>query len=363
MPDSAEDKLITFSIPCYNSEQYMDTCVNSILAACATSDDAGGNPVIPAAEDADFEIVIVDDGSFKDRTAAKADEWAARMPGIVRAVHQENGGHGAAVLTGLAQAHGRYYKVVDSDDWIDRQAGRSLLASIRRLAAQDAGVDLFISNYVYEHVMDNTRSPINYRRVLPVGRVFVWDEMGRFRIDQNLLMHSLTYRTAVLRDGGVPLPSHTFYVDNIFAYVPLPRCKKLYYEDADVYRYYIGREDQSVNEKVMTSRYEQQLRITRIMIDAYHLYDDIASEPLRAYMLNYFTMMMTISNVFSHLSDDPDSEANLDALWAHLKKFDERMYRHARHSATGFFTDLPGNVGRHASIGLYRLARKVVKFN
>jgi glycosyltransferase involved in cell wall biosynthesis len=363
MLDSGCTKLITFAIPCYNSAEYMDTCVNSILAACVPHDGADDGVDVPAAADADFEVVIVDDGSTKDDTPAKADAWARRYPGVISAVHQENGGHGAAVLTGIAHARGMYYKVVDSDDWIDRLAGRKLLADMRRLVASGQAVDLFVSNYVYEHVLDDTRTPIGYSDVLPTGRVFTWDEMGKFRLDQNLLMHSLTYRTSVLRDGGVPLPSHTFYVDNIFAYVPLPRCATLYYEDADVYRYYIGRQDQSVNEQVMTSRYDQQLRITRIMIDAYHLYDDIASVPLRNYMLNYFTMMMTISSVFSHLSKDPDAEANLSALWDHLKKFDERMYSHARHGVMGVFTNLPGDVGHKISTGLYRLARKVVKFN
>lgn len=363
MIDQGCTKLITFAIPCYNSAEYMDACVESILAACALSDDPDGSPALPAADEADFEVVVVDDGSTKDDTARRADDWALRLPGLVRAVHQENGGHGAAVLAGLEAARGMYFKVVDSDDWLDREAGRRVVASLRRLAAEGRDVDLLVSNYVYEHVEDGTRTPIDYRRVLPAGRTFTWDEIGRFRIDQNLLMHSLTYRSSVLRTGGVPLPRHTFYVDNIYAYVPLPRCKTLYYEDADLYRYFIGREDQSVNEQVMTSRYDQQLRITRIMVDAYHLYDDVPSVPLRDYMLNYLTMMMTISSVFSHLSPDPDSDENLRQLWDHLRKFDHAMYAHARHGILGIASNLPGTVGTKISTALYRIARKIVKFN
>lgn len=341
--------LVSFAIPCYNSAAYMDRCIESIMAGCAGADD--------------YEIVIVDDGSHKDDTAAKADAWAARHPGVVRAVHQENGGHGAAVLTGLEHARGRYYKVVDSDDWLDAAALSELLADMRRLEGQGVEVNLFVTNYVYEHVADGTSTAIGYRSAMPVGRPFSWDEMGRFRIDQNLLMHALTYRTQVLREGGVPLPRHTFYVDNIYAYVPLPRCRTLYYKDVDLYRYYIGREDQSVNESVMIGRYEQQLRITRIMIDAYHLYDDVASGPLRRYMLGYFTMMMTISSLFARMSDDPDSDENLRKLWAHLRQFDERMYRKARHGLLGVVTNLPGSVGRAIMTSLYHVARKVVKFN
>lgn len=348
-PNDLPAVLVTFAIPCYNSAGYMDACIQSILDACS-----------PAT---DFEIVVVDDGSQKDDTAAKADAWAARLPGTVRAVHQENGGHGAAVLTGLENARGMYYKVVDSDDWVDRDAVQALLADMRRLLAEGTVVDLFVTNYVYEHVEDGTSNAVGYRGVLPEGRPFTWDEIGKFRMDQNLLMHSLLYRTEVLRAEGLPLPRHTFYVDNIYAYVPLPRCKTVFYRDADLYRYYIGRSDQSINEQVMTSRYEQQLRITRIMVDAYHLYDDVASDRLRAYMLGYLTLMMAISSLFGHMSKEPESDAKVDELWAHLKEFDPRMYAHARHHFLGIGTNLPGKVGRAITAALYRIARKVVKFN
>ncbi len=343
------EKLVTFAIPCYNSAAYMDKCIQSIIDACSPGDD--------------FEIVVVDDGSQKDDTPAKADAWEQRCPGVVRVVHQENGGHGAAVLAGLKAARGMYYKVVDSDDWVDRDAAQALLGDVRRLVAQGEVVDLFISNYVYEHVEDNTQKSVGYRGVLPEGRVFTWDEMGKFRIDQNLLMHSLLYRTEVLRDGGVPLPSHTFYVDNIFAYVPLPRCKKLYYRDVDFYRYFIGRQDQSVNESVMVSRYRQQLRITKIMFEASHLYEDVQSAPLRAYMLNYFTMMMAISSLFGHMSAEPESDKLVEELWGDLKAFDERMYAHARHNFLGVGTNLPGKLGKRITIGLYHIAQKLFKFN
>ncbi len=343
--------LLTFAIPCYNSAAYMDSTIQSILDVCQ----ADGAQ--------DCEIVIVDDGSTKDDTLAKAQDWEERLPGRVRAVHQENGGHGAAVLTGLEAARGAYFKVVDSDDHLDLEAGRALLADMRRLTAEGEQIDLFITNYVYDHVADGTQTAIGYKHVLPEGRPFTWDEMGRFRVDQNLLMHSLTYRTAVLREGGVPLPRHTFYVDNIYAYTPLPRCKKLFYRDVNLYRYYIGRDDQSVNEKVMTQRYEQQLRITRIMADAYHLYSEVESPSLRRYMLAYLTMMFTISSVFSHLSEDPMSEDKLRGLWDHLQEYDDQMYRHIRHGLLGALTNLPGRFGRRVAIGGYHLARKVVKFN
>ena len=88
-------KILSVAVPCYNSAEYMENCVNSLLK--------GGE---------DIEIIIVNDGSAKDNTAEIADRLASENPTIVKAVHQENGGHGEAVNTGLKNATGLYFKVV-----------------------------------------------------------------------------------------------------------------------------------------------------------------------------------------------------------------------------------------------------------
>ena len=106
-----ETKTITFAVPCYNSAAYMDTCIESLLS-CGD----------------DIEILIIDDGSTKDDTREKADAWQQRHPGIIRAIHKENGGHGSGVNTGIREATGRYFKVVDSDDWLDAD-GRACLSN------------------------------------------------------------------------------------------------------------------------------------------------------------------------------------------------------------------------------------------
>lgn len=342
-------KTLTFGIPCYNSAEYMDHCISSLLKGTNAANDV--------------QIVIVDDGSTKDDTLARAREWQQRYPTIIEAVHQENGGHGMAVLAALEHAQGTYFKIVDSDDWLDADACARLMTTLREFIVTDNLVDLVITNYVYEHVEDNTHNVIDYRYVLRRNKVLTWDKIGHFTMAQNLLMHSLCYRTEILRDGGVPMPPHTFYVDNIYAYVPLPRCKTLYYLDVDLYRYFIGREDQSVNEKVMVSRIDQQLRITRIMMDAYHLYDDIESAKLRSYMVGYFTLMMAVCSIFSRLSDEPDAMDNCEELWRHLKAYDKRMYRRARMGMVGIATNLPTKVGEKFTLGIYRVASKLVKFN
>ena len=183
-PAGEGHKVLSFGIPSYNAAKDMDHCITSILEGSKFA--------------SDIEIIIVDDGS-EDETGAKADEWEARYPGIVRVVHQENGGHGMAVRAGLREAQGTYYKVVDSDDWLDAAALSTMLTILRGFEERNLRVDLFISNYVYEKVHEGTHTTISYRMALPRKKVFSWEEIGRFRPDQNLLMHSLCYRTDVLR--------------------------------------------------------------------------------------------------------------------------------------------------------------------
>lgn len=338
-------KTITFAVPCYNSAEYMDKCIESLLA-CGD----------------DIEILLVDDGSTKDDTAAKADAWQERHPDIIRAIHKENGGHGSAVNTGLANATARYFKVVDSDDWLDADAMVPVMRYLRRQMELRDPTDLVIANYVYEKVYENTRTVIRYRNVFPVEREFTWDEVGTFNPSQYLLMHSVIYRTDLLADMGLKLSEHCFYVDNIFVYEPLPHVRTMYYLDVDMYRYFIGRADQSVNESVMMSRIDQQLRVTRTMIDAVDVMA-IGQKRLRHYMENYLSMMMCICSVFLRMRNTEEDRKKLDDIWAYLKEEDPALHRRVRANVVNVGTNLPGELGRRIGLGGYHLAQKIFKFN
>lgn len=339
-------KLITFAVPCYNSAAYMEHCIRTLLH--------GGDEV---------EIIIINDGS-KDETAAIADRYQAMHPNIIKAVHQENGGHGEGVNQGLRNATGLYYKVVDSDDWLDADALDKLLDQLRIFAQMENPVDLVVANYVYEHVEDNTQKVMRYTSVLPQDRIFTWNEVGRFKPSQFILMHAATYRTQVLRDSGVVLPKHTFYVDNVYVYVPLPYVKSIYYMDIDLYRYFIGRADQSVTEENMIKRIDQQLRITRIIIDAHDLQAiEKENERLASYMYHFVSMMLMICNIYLLMSGTPENLAKAKTLWQDLKTWRPALYRRMRYRSANVCFLLPGKVGRDIDIFFYKLVRRIYKFN
>lgn len=337
-------KYISFTIPCYNSQDYMAHAIESILP--------GGDEV---------EIIIVNDGS-KDKTSQIAHEYMDKYPDIIKVIDKENGGHGDAVNAGLANASGKYFKVVDSDDWVDEEALHKILMLLRHLEEDNEQIDMLISNYVYEKAGVTHKKCIHYRNVLPQDEVFRWDDIGHFRLDQYILMHSVIYRTDMLKLSQMRLPKHTFYVDNIYVYYPLPHVRKIYYLDVDFYRYFIGREDQSVNEKVMIARVDQQIFVTKTMIDMYQL-KKVTSKKLRQYMINYLAIMMTVSSILLIRSKEKENLEKKKELWLYLKKRDMKTYIKIRYGILGQTMNIPGKSGRKISSLAYTVARRIIGFN
>src|SRR5699024_3443350 len=188
------------------------------------------------------------------------------------------------------------------------------LQVLRRFEDEGEEVDMLIANYVYEKEGVDNKKCIHYRNVLPQDEIFHWTDIGHFHLDQYILMHSVIYRTELLLLCQLRLPKHTFYVDNIYVYYPLPHVRKLYYMDEDFYRYYIGREDQSVNEKVMIRRLDQQIFVTKKMIDMYQM-KEITNKKLKRYMVNYLAIMMTVSSILCIRSKEKENLDKKKELW------------------------------------------------
>ena len=314
-------KLLTIAIPCYNSAAYMERCIESLLP--------GGEEV---------EILIVDDGSQKD------------------------GGHGEAVNTGLRNAQGIFFKVVDSDDWVNGEAYREVLNTLRRFAHENQRLDMLLTNFVYEKQGAKRKAVMNYRTAIPKDELIDWSSVRMFMLGQYILMHSVVYRTELLRGCGLELPKHTFYVDNIFVYQPLPHVKSMYYLDVNFYRYFIGRSDQSVNEQVMIGRIDQQLRVTKLMLGYYDV-TKIPNRKLKHYMTSYLEIMMTICSVLAIKSGTEENMEKKKELWESLKKQNLALWLRLRFGFLGQGCNLPGKGGRELLILGYKITQKFYGFN
>lgn len=337
-------KLLSVVIPCYNSQEYMRHCIESLLP--------GGDKV---------ELLIVNDGSV-DQTAEIAEEYARTYPTIVKVIHQLNGGHGEAVNTGIKNATGLYFKVVDSDDWVDETAYAKILTTLESLSGTVSPVDMLISNYVYEKVGVINKTVVHYENAIPENRILSWNEVGRFRKGQYILMHSVIYRTQLLHECGLILPKHTFYVDNLFVFVPLPYVKKLYYLNVDFYRYFIGREDQSVNEQVMIKRIDQQIKVNKLMFELVDLHK-VTNGRCRKYMMNYLEIITVVSTILLIRSGTEENLNKKRELWNYIKKKDFRLFYRLRSGIMGTTVNLPGRAGRKISLAAYRISQRVVGFN
>ncbi|MDR0958202.1 MAG: glycosyltransferase [Clostridiales bacterium] len=336
-------KILSIVVPCYNSESYIQRCLDSLLEA----------------ECDDLEIIIVNDGS-SDRTPEIADAYARKYSETVKSVHRPNGGHGAAINTGLESVSGAFFKIVDSDDWVSPNALKLTIEALRPYA--DGSLDLFISNFVYEKENKKHKKVMSFEGFLPQDRIFRWSEAGRFRVGRYMLMHALTYRTSLLKEIHFHLPEHTFYVDNLYAYTPLPKVKTLFYLNTDLYHYYIGRADQSVNEKVMLKRIDQQLKVNKLMAQEVCI-SNINDPKIRAYMLKYLEIVTTVSSIMALRANNAENLEKKKQLWMFLKDTDKAAYKKLRMGLLGIGLHLRGSIGRGIALSVYYTTQKIVGFN
>lgn len=339
---------LTLVVPCYNSQEYMQVSIDSLL-----------KPGYP-----DIEVIIVNDGSIDD-TARIADEIQAAHPDRVKVVHKVNGGHGSAINAGLAAATGTYFKVLDSDDWLDPDAYQEVMTLLRKLGSEDRELDLLVTNFVYEKQGKRNKRSVHYRHALPRNQIFGWKQARSFWTWQYMLMHSMIYRTELLRECDLRVPEHSFYVDNYFAFVPLPQVHRIGYLDVDLYRYFIGRDDQSVNEKVMIGRIDQQINVNMLMVK--HLSqarkDMTLPASLERYMTRYATLVTAVSSVLLLRDGSPNSLEKKNQIWRDIEAIDPDLSKELRKPLVGWVVSRDTKLTRFAMRVGYHASKILVGFN
>ena len=333
-------KLLSIVIPCYNSQDYMEHCIQTLLK--------GKDEV---------EILIVNDGST-DRTAEIADQYAKKYPTIVKTIHQKNTGHGGAVNTGLKNATGIFFKVVDSDDWVNFKSYQEVLTTLHQIILNQDKLDMLLCNFVYENKHVKRKKIMHYRKIFPTNQIFTWKDLKSFPTGYYILMHSIIYRTQFLKSFNFALPKHTFYVDNLFVYYPLPHVKNMYYLDTNFYRYYIGRDDQSVHEVNMIKRIDQQIYITKLAINAFDI-SKLSPKYLRKCAHQHLEILMAITSSLLLRSGTKENLEKKRALWRYLKRNQRKIYRKIRYGFLGVGCNWPGKAGRTLSVKIYQLVRRV----
>ncbi len=341
MPDR---KLLTLAVPAYNAGSFLHQCLDTLV-------DAGSA----------LEVLVVNDGS-KDNTLEVAHAYQQKYPDVIVAVDQQNRNWGGVINHALELAKGEYFYVVDSDDWLDPAVLKEVLAKLAELDAADSLVDLFVVNYVYNQVEENARHTIQYRKLIPHDKVVTWDDLSQPKIDQYLMIHSMLYRTSVVRESGLVLPEGESYMDSLLMLKPLRFVKTLYYHDCDLYWYTIGREGQSVEPAVLKKHINEQIHATHLAIDGFDYAGLQAISPrLASCSLRYLSAMMTVSSIHLFQINTPESIAANDELWAYLKSIDPVLYRRLHATFAGLVYRKTA-FGRAVAKFGYNVGAKIFKY-
>lgn len=336
-------KLITFCIPAYNSAPFLHFAVDSLLPFGA-----------------DIEVIIIDDGS-KDETGRIADDYAKNYP-FIQAIHQPNGGHGEGINNGLAHAHGVYFKVLDSDDWVDGEALKTLLAHIR---SHQSWADLYLTNYVYWQGRDHRGQTISYAYLFHRHHTdCTWKNMRQFKYSSNITLHSAMYKTEILRKSGVHCPAHVSYEDNYYVYAALPFVEHISYVNVGLYQYLIGREGQSMANKTCIRKYHDYMVDGKLIFDAADLLRiRKTNHALYRAMYHHLILNFVMVPTFARLNGSAQAKADLKEFWAYCKSHNKRLYHLIRWHYGIIGLTMPGKAGEKAVKFDYKMAHKLVKFN
>lgn len=272
-------KVLSFVIPAYNSEHFLDKCIPSLIA--------------PDCMDK-IEVIIVNDGSV-DATAEVAQGYCEQYPDVVRLISQENKGHGGALNTGIAAAQGNYVKVIDSDDWIVTENLPKLIALLEQC---DSDVVL-----AHHHTIDISTGQIKCWRSYPetFGKAYSFAQiMADWRsFDRSLTFHGIIYRTAFYREYGHQLLEHVFYEDHEYATYPCCYAKSVTPFDLFLYEYRIGDVNQSVSNVNQVKRIGHTEAVLRRMMEEYETLAEgpgreYAAMKIRCLLLSYLTTALLL---------------------------------------------------------------------
>lgn len=267
-------KVLSFVIPAYNSERFLDTCIPSML--------------VPELLEK-LEIIVVNDGST-DNTASVASEYCSRYPETVRLISQENKGHGGALNTGCAAARGKYLKVIDADDWVATENLGAFVAFLEQCES-----DVVLSHY---HTVDISTGEIKHWRSYPetFGKAYTFDDiMADWRsFDRCLMFHGITYRTDFYKAYGHRLLEHVFYEDHEYATYPCCYASTITPVDLFVYEYRIGDVTQSVSTANQLKRIGHTEAVLQKMIAEYQTLPEssgkrYAAMKIQGLLLSYLT--------------------------------------------------------------------------
>jgi glycosyltransferase involved in cell wall biosynthesis len=298
------DKILTISIAAYNMQDYLARCLDSLIAPEVMND---------------TEVLIINDGS-KDNTLKIAQEYEKKYPNTFKAIDKPNGGHGSTINKGIELATGKYFRLLDADDWFDTSEFVKLVKTLR-----NTNCDIILNQHSHEYVYNKITIPQLFKNV-EFGKIYTLSEpisVGRAWFE----LATSNYRTSILQENNIRI-SECFYCDIEYSAYPLKFVNTVMFLDLHVYKYFIGREGQSISSVSITKHYQDHLRITKNIIEWYKVNlneENLAKKDIYHKMLiqktssNYIALML-------HYSDRKQARKLLKEYDDYLKEQGKEIY-------------------------------------
>lgn len=301
-------KILTITVPSYHTESYMDACLPTLL-------DERINDKI--------EILLVNDGST-DGTLAKAQTYEEKYPDTIKVIDKENGGHGSTINSGVAAATGKYFKVVDGDDWVNTD---ELVKLVEHL--EDLEADIIISPYE-DHNMDTNAIqlqsyPVTAEKLQSYDELL--EEAGRLP-----MMHATTFKTSILKEHSIHIDEKMFYVDMEYISFPMPYLETAIYLPYKVYCYRMGTAEQSVNPANFVKNREMHRKVTYQLI---RLYNRLASSHPNSVRLKTLEKQLTKTevaldtNISLFMDDTKQAKQEYLSYQASVKELNAKIWQMA----------------------------------
>ncbi len=238
--------VLSVVVASYNVEKYLDKCLTSF------SDERFKNLL---------QVIVVNDGST-DSTADIAKAYVQKYPEIFQLVNKENGGHGSAVNAGIENATGKYFRIVDGDDWVNTENMYSLL-----LHLQNTDVDLVVDEKREVNIETGCTEFFPLPDFVEKFYEHRFDDICNIsEISPYIMIHTLSIKTEILKNNGIRLLEHIFYVDIEFIVKSTVHAKTIEFLDLEIYQYLVGNVEQSVNFRNYVKRYSHHDQVTKELI-------------------------------------------------------------------------------------------------
>ena len=244
--DHIVEKTLSISIAAYNVEKFLKNTLDSLVA--------------PEIID-DIEVLIVDDGS-KDNTAAIGKEFEDKYPNSFKVISKPNGGYGSTINAAMDAATGKYFKTLDGDDWYDTGNFVQLISDLKRIDA-----DMVITPFIFVNEVTGEKEVVKFDKKF-IGKLMAFETLP-FELHPKIKMHSITYKTSLLKDNHIRIGEHCFYTDIEYVIFPMVYVKNVYFLDYSVYQYRIGLEGQSVSWEGFKKHYKDHLKVIERILKFY----------------------------------------------------------------------------------------------